>query len=57
VVNWARHLSVEPEAALRAANAKFEARFHAMEAMAGDAFADLSLADKDALWNAVKKQG
>jgi ATP diphosphatase len=57
VVNWARPLGVEPEAALRAANTKFEARFHAMETMAGDAFATLSLVDKDALWNTAKKQG
>jgi ATP diphosphatase len=56
VVNWARHLGVEPEAALRSANEKFEGRFRTMEAMAGDAFTGLSLADKDALWDAAKKQ-
>ncbi|HWW64887.1 MAG TPA: nucleoside triphosphate pyrophosphohydrolase [Sphingomonadaceae bacterium] len=54
VVNWARHLGVEPEAALRAANDKFERRFRAMEAAAGAAFAGLPLADKDALWNDIK---
>ncbi len=31
VVNWARHLEVDAEAALRAASAKFERRFRAME--------------------------
>lgn len=56
VVNWARHLGVEPEAALRSANEKFEGRFRTMEAMAGDAFAGLSLADKDALWDVAKER-
>ena len=54
VVNWARHLGVDAEAALRAANAKFEARFAAMEAMAGDGFAAMSLDAKESLWQAVK---
>ena len=34
-VNLARHLKVDAESALRAANAKFRARFRAMEAEAG----------------------
>ena len=54
VVNWARHLGVDPEAALRASNAKFERRFRAMEAAASDAFEGLSLAEKEALWQKVK---
>lgn len=56
VVNWARHLDIEPEAALRRANAKFEGRFRAMEALAGPSFADLTLDDKDALWERAKAQ-
>ena len=53
-VNWSRHLGVDPETALRRASAKFEARFRGMEAMAGDAFAGLSLDEKEALWQQVK---
>ncbi|ATE65362.1 nucleoside triphosphate pyrophosphohydrolase [Rhizorhabdus dicambivorans] len=56
VVNWARKLGIDPEAALRAANAKFERRFRAMEEMAGDAFAGLSLDEKEALWVEAKRK-
>jgi nucleoside triphosphate diphosphatase len=55
VVNWARKLGIDPEAALRAANGKFEKRFRAMEDMAGDAFAGLSLDEKEALWVRAKR--
>lgn len=54
VVNYARHLGVDAEASLRAANAKFERRFRAIET-APD-FAGLSLDEKEALWTAVKAQ-
>jgi ATP diphosphatase len=54
-VNLARHHNVDPETALRAANAKFERRFRAMEAKAGDGFASLPLNEKEALWQAVKR--
>ncbi len=54
VVNWARHLGVDAEAALRHANTKFERRFRAMETIAGDAFEDLTLDQKEALWQRVK---
>jgi ATP diphosphatase len=52
VVNLARHLNIEPEAALREANAKFEQRFRSIEKTPG--FADLGLDDKEALWVAAK---
>ena len=57
VVNWARKLDIDPEAALRRANRKFENRFRAMEDMAGDAFVGLSLDDKEALWQKAKIAG
>ena len=53
VVNLARHLNVEPEAALREANSKFERRFREIEREPG--FADLPLEEKEALWNRAKK--
>ncbi len=54
VTNWARHLKVDPEAALRVANAKFEARFRTMEEIAGDAFPGLTLDQKEGLWVQAK---
>jgi ATP diphosphatase len=55
--NLARHHRVDPEAALRAANLKFERRFRAMEAMTGPVpFPDLSLDQQEALWQAVKRE-
>jgi ATP diphosphatase len=57
VVNLARHLDVEPEAALRGANAKFERRFGAIERALearGKTPAQSTLAEMDALWNAAK---
>jgi ATP diphosphatase len=55
VVNWARHLGIDPEAALREGCDKFERRFAAMEALAGSGFPALDLAAKDRLWDQVKR--
>ena len=52
-VNLVRAYGIAPEDALRGANAKFERRFRAMEALAPD-FANLSLDQQEALWQAVK---
>jgi len=57
VANLARHLGVEPEAALRGANAKFIRRFESIEAALaaeGKRPEEASLAEMDALWNAAK---
>lgn len=54
VVNWARKQGVDPEAALRAANAKFERRFRAIEAMPLKPFSSLSLEAQEALWQVQK---
>jgi XTP/dITP diphosphohydrolase/ATP diphosphatase len=56
-VNLARHLKVDAESALSAANRKFRARFRTMEANAGgfDALASLTPAELDALWNRAKR--
>jgi nucleoside triphosphate diphosphatase len=52
VVNLSRHLNIEPEAALRDANRKFETRFRAIEKAPG--FADLPLDEKEELWRRAK---
>jgi nucleoside triphosphate diphosphatase len=56
--NLARKLDVDAEAALRAANAKFERRFRRMERLAierGEVFAELNLAAQESLWLSVKR--
>ena len=57
-VNLVRSQGIAAEDALRAANAKFERRYRAMEAMAaaqGQAFDRLPLEAQEALWQAVKR--
>jgi MazG family protein len=57
VVNLCRKVGVHAGLALDGANQKFVRRFRAMEALAearGHAFRGLSLAEQDALWDAVK---
>ncbi len=53
VANYARKLGVDPEAALRGANAKFERRFRIIEQATG--FEQLSLEEQEALWQAAKR--
>lgn len=59
MANLARHMNVDPEAALRAANAKFTRRFARIEdwlGEAGKAPADSDLAEMDGLWNRAKAE-
>ena len=60
VANLARHLKVDPEAALRAANAKFTRRFHFIErelAAQGRGASGASLEEMEALWQKAKQSG
>jgi ATP diphosphatase len=59
VANLGRKLKLDPEQALRAANAKFERRFRAMEGMLraqGQAIEECGLEALDALWAEAKRQ-
>lgn len=58
VANLARHAGVDPEAALRAGNAKFERRFESMAARLqaeGTSLSESDLAKMEAAWTAVKR--
>jgi MazG family protein len=58
IANWARHLGHDPEAALRAATAKFERRFEHIEAatrQSGERLEALSPQRWEALWQHAKR--
>jgi ATP diphosphatase len=58
LVNLARHAEIDAEAALRAANLKFERRFQSIEralAAKGKTPAQSDLSEMDALWDAAKE--
>jgi uncharacterized protein YabN with tetrapyrrole methylase and pyrophosphatase domain len=57
VANWSRHLKLDAEDALRAANSKFERRFRDMEALArqrGLALEQLGAQEWEGLWQEAK---
>lgn len=54
IANLARRLGVDPEAALRAGNAKFERRFRMMESLAEAGLDGLDLDAQEALWQRAK---
>jgi MazG family protein len=58
MVNLARHLKVDPETALRRANAKFERRFRAIEAALkaeGRTPSEATLDEMEDLWSRIKQ--
>jgi MazG family protein len=57
VVNLARHLKVDPDAALRRSNAKFDRRFRHLEARlaaAGKSLEESDLEEMERLWQEAK---
>ena len=60
LANVARHLKLDPEGALRAANAKFIRRFNHIEQRLAESDrepAQSTLAEMDELWNEAKAKG
>ena len=55
VVNYARHLGVNPETALREATARFERRFRKVEEIAAKPLKDMDIDELEALWQRAKK--
>ncbi|MCU0731665.1 MAG: nucleoside triphosphate pyrophosphohydrolase [Hyphomonas sp.] len=56
VVNLARHLGVDAEAALRDANGRFQRRFEIVEDLAGEALSKAPLAQLVAWWDTAKQR-
>ena len=56
VVNYARHLGVDPEAALRQASTKFETRFRHVEAIADKPLSDMDIDALETLWQQAKRE-
>ncbi len=55
VVNYARHLGVNPETALREATARFETRFRKVEEIADKPLNGMDIDELEALWQRAKK--
>nr|WP_256370217.1 nucleoside triphosphate pyrophosphohydrolase [Sphingosinicella sp. BN140058] len=55
VVNYARHLGIDPEAALRGATARFESRFRKVEEIADKPLKDMDIDALEALWQEAKR--
>ncbi len=56
VVNFARHLDVDPEAALREAAARFEQRFRKVEILSEEPLAEMNIDELEALWQRAKRE-
>jgi ATP diphosphatase len=56
VVNYARHLGIDPEAALREANERFEMRFRKVEEIADKSLKDMNIEALEELWQRAKRE-
>jgi ATP diphosphatase len=56
VVNYARHLDIDPEAALREASGRFERRFRKVEDIADKSLKDMEIEALEQLWERAKAE-
>jgi ATP diphosphatase len=56
VVNYARHLGIDPEAALREASDRFETRFRKVEDIADKPLSEMDIDALEALWQRAKRE-
>jgi ATP diphosphatase len=56
VVNYARHLRIDPEAALRGASTRFETRFRRVEEIADKPMTDMDIMALETLWQQAKRE-
>jgi nucleoside triphosphate diphosphatase len=56
VVNLARHLNIDPEAALRDATSRFETRFREVETLAEAPLKAMNIEELEALWQRAKRE-
>src|SRR3954453_11537285 len=56
VVNYARHLDIDSETALREASRRFERRFRRVEEIADKSLKDMNINELEALWQQAKKE-
>jgi ATP diphosphatase len=55
VVNYARHLDIDPEAALRDSSSRFERRFRKVEELADKPLSSMDIEALEALWQRAKR--
>jgi ATP diphosphatase len=56
VVNYARHMGIDPEQALRGAVGRFETRFRRVEETADKPLKDMNIEALEALWQRAKRE-
>jgi ATP diphosphatase len=57
VVNYARHLNIDPETALREAARRFETRFRKVEEISDKPLKEMDIDQLEALWQQAKREG